>query len=99
MKVLGGRSGNDIASTLVQFLRKILASNKNVIELVLWSDSCIPPKNSLMPLALLDFLNNCENHNLIRTEQKFQEPGHNCVQEVDAIHSNIDKKFERDEIH
>lgn len=52
-----------------------------------------------MTLALLDFLNNSVDHELISIEQKFQEPGHSCVQEVDAIHSVIDSQFSKDELH
>lgn len=96
---LSGRSGNDIASAVVQFLKQLLQNKQNVTELVMWSDSCVPQnKNSIMTLALLDFLNR-NDHKVVKIEQKFQEPGHSCVQEVDSIHSAIDRKFEKEELH
>lgn len=97
---IGGRSGNDIASALIHFLINIMKNKKEITQLGLWSDSCVPQnKNSLMSLALLKFLNNDPNHKLQIIEQKFQEPGHSCVQEVDAIHSVIDRQFLGEELH
>lgn len=64
---------------------------------MLWSDACVPQNRNLyMTTALINFLNN-KKHNVSTVEQKFQEPGHSCVQEVNAIHSTIDKAFARAE--
>jgi len=70
---LSGRSGNDIASALLQMLRKI-ELRPGTTELILWTDSCVPQKNnSLMSLALIRFL--CERNVLCKITQKFCEPG------------------------
>lgn len=96
---MSGRAGNDIASATVQMLAKFVEKNPNISRIVLWSDACVPQnRNSHMSTALIDFLNNGK-HGVSTIEQKFQEPGHSCVQEVDAIHSTIDKAFSRADIH
>jgi len=86
---LSGRGGNDIASAVVAILKKIVAKFPQLTELVLWADSCIPQnRNSLMSVALLHFL----SHQTTLTDiaQKFCEPGHSHIQEVDNLHSQID---------
>ncbi|CAH0561765.1 unnamed protein product [Brassicogethes aeneus] len=50
-----------------------------------------------MTMALKKFLE--ENPNINEIIQKFSEPGHGQVQEVDNIHSQIDRKFEHLEIY
>lgn len=63
----------------------------------LWSDACEPEnKNSIMALALQTFLKeNPYVHGVIR---RFSEPGHGVVQEVDSIHSNIERWLKLSEI-
>lgn len=96
---VSGRDGNDIASATVRLLEKILASYDNPVEeLILWSDACVPQnKNSFMATALIELLNQSNHLKIIH--QKFQEPGHSCVQEVDSVHSVIDRHLERLEVH
>lgn len=75
-------------------MRKILLSittvNPDFKKLILWSDSWVPQnRNRVMSVALMDFLNNSTN--LKEIVRKSSEPGHGLVQEVDAIHSKIEK--------
>ena len=59
-------------------------------HLTLWSDSCVSQnRNSDMSFALKRFL---VKHPTVRTiTQKFCAPGHSSIQEVDNIHSRIEK--------
>ena len=88
---MSGRTGNDIASSVVKILAEIIKLYPSVSDLTLWSDSCIPQnRNSVMSCALISFLR-CNNiHSLT---QKFGEPGHSAVQEVDNVHSQIEQKL------
>ncbi|CAH0558614.1 unnamed protein product [Brassicogethes aeneus] len=64
----------------------------DVTRFILWSDSCVPQnKNSVMTVALKKFLQ--ENPNILQITQKFCEPGHSSIQEVDNVHSQIEKKL------
>jgi hypothetical protein len=85
-----GRSGNDLASALIQILELIVGQHPTIKRLILWSDSCVAQnRNSIMSFALQNFL---RTHPEIKTiEQKFCEPGHSSIQEVDNIHSHIEK--------
>jgi hypothetical protein len=92
-----GRAGNDIASALTTMLSKVIEQNPDITELVLWSDSCVPQnRNSLMSLALINFLKS--QTTLVKITQKFCEPGHSSIQEVDNIHSQIEKTLQLTEI-
>jgi hypothetical protein len=95
---IAGRRGNVIASALVTALEKIAQDRPNVKHIILWSDSCVAQnKNSHMSSALLNFLK--ENPQITTIKQKFQEPGHSCVQQVDSIHSVLDKRLKGQELH
>lgn len=97
-ELLGGRKGIDIASALYLLLEKLLEERPNVKTIILWSDSCVPQnKNSHMSAALLYFL---KKHPTVEgITQKFQVPGHSCVQEVDAMHSVLDRHLNKLELH
>nr|CAH7767349.1 unnamed protein product [Callosobruchus chinensis] len=97
-ELLGGRKGIDIASALYVILEKLLAERPNVTAIILWSDSCVPQnKNSHMSAAILHFL---KEHPCVKfITQKFQVPGHSCVQEVDAMHSVLDRYLNKLELH
>ena len=83
-------SGNDLASALVAALNYIVDLNPAITKITLWSDACIAQnKNSAMSLALIKFL---EAHQVEQIIQKFGTPGHSPVQEVDSIHSLIEKR-------
>lgn len=97
-ELLGGRKGIDIASALHLLLEKLLKERPNLTKIILWSDSCVPQnKNSHMSAALLYFL---KQHPTVKSiTQKFQVPGHSCVQEVDAMHSVLDRHLNKLELH
>jgi hypothetical protein len=83
-----GRGVNEIASALVKILEKVLEDYPLLESITLWSDSCIPQnRNSVMVTALKHFM---QNHPILKTiEQKFSEPGHSQIQEIDCVHSHI----------
>lgn len=87
-----GRQGSDIASGLIKILGMVIADFPDIKRIILWSDSCVPQnKNSIMSTALMKFL---EQHPTIdEIVQKFGEPGHSSIQEVDNLHSQIEKKL------
>ncbi|CAH0546662.1 unnamed protein product [Brassicogethes aeneus] len=87
-----GRQGNDIASGLIKILDRVLVDYPEVKNIILWSDSCVPQnKNSIMSLALMKFL---EQHpSIVEIIQKFGEPGHSSIQEVDNLHSQVEKRL------
>lgn len=97
-ETLGGRSGNDIASALVNILERVTSENKNLSKIILWSDACVPQnRNRITTLAILKFM---ENHpNIKCIEHKYSEPGHSQVQEIDAVHSVIDHHLKNVEIY
>lgn len=92
-----GRTGNDIASALIKILKLVITDIPQVRKIILWSDSCVPQnRNRITSLALLKF---CEN-NLVHTiVQRFSVPGHSRVQEVDAVHSVIERHLKHIEYH
>ena len=95
-EAIRGRSGNDIASSVYKILRKVVEDNPLLEELILWSDSCVPQnRNSIMSLAISYLLQTSTN--LKRVTMKFSVPGHSCVQEVDAIHSVIERSLRKSE--
>lgn len=95
---LMGRSGNDIASALYKILEQVLADHPNVTELILWADSCVPQnRNSVMSYALSYFLQ--EHPSLNNITIKFSTPGHSCVQEIDNVHSCIDRVLSKAEYY
>lgn len=52
-----------------------------------------------MSTALAEFLQNTNSRNLESIEQKFSEPGHGNVQEVDTVHSVIERHIRHREIY
>jgi len=66
-----------------------LTDNPALTDITLWSDSCVPQnRNKIMATALMLFL---KTSSLESITQKFCEPGHSEVQEVDNLHSQIDR--------
>ncbi|GFO02652.1 hypothetical protein PoB_002915700 [Plakobranchus ocellatus] len=53
-------------------------------------------RNSVMTLALMLFLK--EHKSIQRMTQKFCEAGHSCIQEVDSIHSVVERHLRHQEI-
>lgn len=73
-------------------LHIFVANNPLVNRIMLWSDSCVPQnRNCIMSFGLQYFLNNMCGKNLKFIEQKFSEPGHSQVQDIDAAHSVIER--------
>ena len=94
---LSGRTGNDIANALVAMLEKVVEQNSQIAEICLWADSRVPQnRKSLMSLALMHFMK--QHSNVTKIVQKFCEPGHSSIQEVDNIHSQIEKKLQVTEV-
>lgn len=92
-----GRSGNDIASALMRILKDIVGAFSKIKHMTLWSDACVPQnKNKIMATALLQFLSDYPQ--IISITQKFSEPGHSLVQEVDCVHSAVDRYLKNVEI-
>ena len=78
-------------------LNEIITDFPGVKRIILWSDSCVPQnKNSIMSMALMTFLQ--EHPNITSVEQKYSEPGHGNIQEVDAVHSKIERTLELAEV-
>lgn len=89
-EVQSGRSGNDIASAIFKVLCEILKNHTDITDLITWSDSCVPQnRNQMMSLAMLNILNLFPH--LSSVTMKFSTPGHSCIQEVDNVHSHIEK--------
>lgn len=96
---LSGRAGNHLASALIKILKNVVKDNENLRKIILWSDSCVPQnKNSIMSVALQTFLQSEDSKNVIEIEQKFCEPGHSNLQEIDAVHSVIERFLRPKEI-
>jgi len=97
-ETLSGRSGNDIASGLVVILEKVLADHPAVHDFILWSDSCVPQnRNKIMTTAIKLFMH---DHPSVKTiVQKFCEPGHSEVQEIDNLHSQLETALGNAEIY
>ena len=95
---IAGRGANEIASALVKILSEIVDDVPGITQLTLWSDSCVPQnRNSIMSFALKRFL--IEHPTLCFIMQKFCAPGHSSIQEVDNIHSHIEKALQVAEIY
>lgn len=82
--------GREIANAMICILKEICKDYPELTHLNLWSDSCVPQnRNSIMSLALADFIGAVDN-DVTAIEQKFSEPGHGNIQEVDTAHSIIE---------
>lgn len=89
---IASRGANELASALIIVLDKVPKRHPDTEKLILWSDSCVPQnRNSMMTSALKWFLS-CHPE-LVSIEQKICTPGHSNIQEVDNIHSHIEKKI------
>ena len=90
-ELVSGRAGNDIASAAMKLLESILPDEPNLQELTTWSDSCDPQnRNSIMSYAMAEFLSRQTTLDVI---MKYAVPGHSCIQEVENMHSIIEKSM------
>ncbi|CAG9860870.1 unnamed protein product [Phyllotreta striolata] len=97
-EALHGRTGNDMASAVYKILDKIMEDHPEFTEIILWSDSCVPQnRNSHMSYALSHLIQT--HKNLQNITMKFSVPGHSCIQEVDAIHSSIERSLNKVEYY
>ena len=96
-----GRGANDIASAVMKLLGVIVqdhAEDPRVRRIILWSDSCVPQnRNRVFSTALKVFL--FQHPEIESIEQKFCEPGHSSIQEVDNLHSRIERTCGPSEIY
>ncbi|XP_055704089.1 uncharacterized protein LOC129802363 [Phlebotomus papatasi] len=96
-EAVSGRTGDDLASALYKIIQGVLQDHPDVNKIILWSDSCIPQnRNRIMSTTLLQVLH--DNPKLQSIEQKFSEPGHSRIQEVDAVHSVLERSLKHHEI-
>ena len=85
-----GRGANEIASGLVAILEKVLDTYPDICQLITWSDSCVSQnRNSIISFAIQDVLRKFPR--LEQVVMKYCEPGHSSIQEVDAVHSTIER--------
>lgn len=95
---IAGRGANEIASALQVIRCAVLKDHPQVNSIILWSDSCVPQnRNSVMSLALKIFIS--QNPSINKIAQKFLTPGHSSIQEVDNIHSHLEKGLRISEIY
>ena len=85
-------------SSVCRLLKLICADNPDVTELALWSDACVAQnRNCVMSMAIMSFLQ--QQTTVEQVVQKFGTPGrHSSVQEVDALHSQIERVLDVSEI-
>jgi len=84
--------------TVLEAIVKKHTSDPRIKNMILWTDSCVPQnRNSLLATAIKKFL---EQHPEIESvQQKFCEPGHSSIQEVDNIHSQVERVCRHAEIY
>jgi len=76
----------------------VVQQKPDVTELILWAGSRVPQnRNSMMSVALLKFL--IEHIQMNKLTQKFCEPGHSSIQEVDNLHSQIERNLQHTEVY
>ena len=77
-KCMSDRAGNDIASAFMQILNKVYADHPNVIELICWSDSCVPQnRNSHVSQTILEYLSKQSKINVVT--MKYSLAGHSLA--------------------
>ncbi|GFR75979.1 hypothetical protein ElyMa_003935100 [Elysia marginata] len=89
---LAGRGGNEIASALLKIFQDVVLNNPTVQNIITWSDSCVSQnRNHFMSTAVMMFLS--QNQHIKSVLMKYSIAGHSCVQEVDNVHSQLEKSF------
>ena len=87
-----GRGGNEIATSVYKILSDVIEKNPDVKHIITWSDSCVSQnRNSFMSSAILSFLS--KHQNVDTVTMKYSIAGHSCCQEVDNVHSQLEKAF------
>lgn len=92
-----GRTGHNMASAYIKILKASLQDYPEAEMIVIWSDSCAAQsRNSIQSFALIHLIHKHGNFKII--EQKYSTPGHSLLQEIDAIHSSIERYLRNLEI-
>ena len=95
---MSGRGANDIASAFVKILDQIILDHPDATSIITWSDSCVPQnRNSIMAFAMAEYLT--RNTKIHQITMKYSTPGHSAVQEVDNMHSQIEKAMALSEFY
>ena len=88
------RGINALASAILRGGQKILDSEPTITSISTWCDSCVPQnRNQMVAYVMALCLQN--NPHLTKINMLYSTPGHGCVQEVDNIHSQIEKSFSK----
>lgn len=88
---ISGRKGDDVASCMYKLLEDVVNANPEADSITIWSDSCISQnKNQMSSSAILYFMK--KNPKIKIIHQKYSEPHHSTIQEIDTMHSKIEKK-------
>ena len=97
-KVTSGRTDNDLASGLIKIFDDVAKTFPEAKHYITWSDSCVPQnRNSIMTTAMIYFLT---QHRLVEDiTTKYSVPGHSAVQDVDNMHSQIEKTLQSSEFY
>ncbi|CAG2239042.1 unnamed protein product [Mytilus edulis] len=96
---IAGKGANEIASALLKILEKVLEDFPTLETVTLWSNSCIHQNpNSIIVIALQHFMRSDTSYSLKSVEHKFSEPDHSSIQEVDCVHSRIEKTLNLSEM-
>lgn len=94
-----GRAGNHLANVVIKILKAVVKDNLDVTKIILWTDSCVPQnRNSILSFALQHFLKTENAGKVESITQKFSEPGHGNLQEIDSAHSCIERHLRHLEI-
>lgn len=89
-EAMSGRGGSDVASALMKILERVVRDHPHATEMITWSDICVPQNtNFIIALAILDFLT--RHPQIKKITMKYSTTGHSAVQEVDNMHSHIEK--------
>ena len=90
IEMMAGREGNDIASAFIKIISQVVQDYPSYNDFIAWSDSCVPQnRNSVISYAIMAFMSKHEHLSSVTIH--YSIPGHSAVQEVDNMHSNIEK--------
>ena len=93
-----GRGSNDIATAVIKILNAIAddhSEDPRLKHIILWSDSCVPQnRNRVFRKYFLT-----QHPEVESIQQKFCESGHSSIQEIDNMHSRIEKACGPSEIY
>ena len=88
--ILMGKSGNDIASAVYKLIESVIKENPDFVDIITWSDSCVPQnRNSFILYAIICLL--IDYKHLRNVAMKYSVVGYSCIQNVENMHSNIEK--------